>query len=78
MKFKSVLYILSACFVICSVSGHIHLSHHRKIEIAKKIGAALFFASKKRMMLPLPGRIDSILKKINFINSIVVFFVPKS
>ena len=54
MKFKIVLYILSACFVIATVTGHIHLSHHRKLEIAKKIGAALFFASKKRMMLPLP------------------------
>lgn len=54
MKFKIVLYILSACIVICTVSGHIHLSHHKKLEIAKKIGAAIFFASKKRMMLPLP------------------------
>lgn len=52
MKFKNFLYILSACLVICSVSG-IRISHHRKIEIAKKIGAAILF-SRKKMMLPLP------------------------
>lgn len=54
MKFKSVLYILSACLVICSVTCHIHLSHHRKLEIAKKVAAALYFGTKKKMMLPLP------------------------
>lgn len=52
MKFRIVLYILSACLVICS--AHIHLSHHRKIEIAKKIAAALYFGTKKKMMLPVP------------------------
>ena len=40
--------------MICSVTCHIHLSRHKKIEIAKKIAAAAYFGTKKRMMIPLP------------------------
>ncbi|XP_053203604.1 uncharacterized protein LOC128388249 [Panonychus citri] len=54
------LIVLTVLILITNfpeVNGHLHLGfgHRRKIELAKKIGLALFIAAKnKKLMFPLP------------------------